>query len=65
MGAIRTIAKSERTPRSPMRGTPVLVRLQPEQLKAIDAWRRDQEHPPSRPEALRRLATDQFSKRSK
>jgi hypothetical protein len=37
-------------------GTPVLVRLQPDQLKAIDAWRRDQENMPSRAEAIRRLA---------
>jgi hypothetical protein len=34
----------------------VLVRLSPDQLKAIDVWRKTQDNPPSRPEALRQLA---------
>ena len=42
-------------PRPPATGTPVMVRLQPEQLKAIDALRREQENLPSRPEMIRRL----------
>jgi hypothetical protein len=34
---------------------PVLVRLSAEQVKALDAWRREQEDLPGRPEAIRRL----------
>lgn len=36
-------------------GTPVVVRLQPEQLAALDKWREGQGDAPSRPEAVRRL----------
>ena len=35
--------------------TPVMVRLAPDQLKAIDDWRRKEEDIPGRPEAIRRL----------
>ena len=38
------------------KGTPVMVRLQPDQLAALDAWIASQPKPLSRPEALRRLA---------
>ncbi len=31
------------------------VRLQPEPLAAVDAWREDQPDKPTRPEAIRRL----------
>ncbi len=34
---------------------PVMVRLSPEQAKALDDWRRVQEDLPGRPEAIRRL----------
>jgi hypothetical protein len=34
----------------------VSTRLQPEFLKRLDDWRREQADLPSRPEALRRLA---------
>ena len=37
-------------------GQLVATRIQPEMLKLIDAWRREQPDLPSRPEALRRLA---------
>jgi cytochrome c553 len=37
-------------------GTPVLVRLQPEQLQRLDGWIAEQEgEKPTRPEAIRRL----------
>jgi hypothetical protein len=36
-------------------GTPVRVRLQPDQLAALDTWRAAQPGPPSRPEAIRTL----------
>jgi hypothetical protein len=42
-------------PRPPAAGIPVFVRLQPKQLKAIDALRREHENLPSRPEMIRRL----------
>jgi len=52
--------KSRNMARSPKRpgqsGTFVGTRLQPEMLKLIDDWRREQPDLPSRPEALRRLA---------
>jgi hypothetical protein len=34
----------------------VATRIQPELLKRLDDWRREQPDLPSRPEALRRLA---------
>jgi len=37
-------------------GEMVSTRVQPDLLERIDAWRREQPDPPSRPEALRRLA---------
>lgn len=36
-------------------GQPVMVRLQPNQLSALDAWIGHQHPKPSRPEAIRRL----------
>lgn len=53
--AISDIEKSKRgRPRTD--STPVMVRLQPEQIAALDAWIERQEEPrPSRPEAIRRL----------
>jgi len=36
-------------------GKAVLVRLQPELVKPLDAWRRQQDDAPGRPEAIRRL----------
>ena len=38
------------------KGTPILVRLQPDQLADIDAWIATRAHPMTRPEALRQLA---------
>lgn len=54
-GAISDIEKSKRgRPRTD--STPVMVRLLPEQLTALDAWIEGQEEPrPSRPEAIRQL----------
>jgi hypothetical protein len=39
------------------KGTLVGVRLQPPELSRLDAWAAAHEDKPSRPEALRRLAT--------
>jgi hypothetical protein len=41
--------------RAPETGTLVGVRLQAEDLNALDDWRRQQDDLPSRPEAMRRL----------
>ncbi|MFZ3178721.1 MAG: hypothetical protein WA156_00580 [Methylocystis silviterrae] len=35
--------------------TPVMVRIVPQQLKALDGWRDKQDDAPTRPEAIRRL----------
>lgn len=51
--SIRVYTKSKRADAP---GTMVGVRLQPEQLGALDAWIEGQEEPrPSRPEAIRLL----------
>jgi len=49
------IMKSEKKARSPQTGWPVLIRLQPKPLDAIDEWRRKQPDLPNRAEAIRRL----------
>jgi len=36
-------------------GTPIMVRVQPDQLSALDAWIKHQPDALSRPEAVRRL----------
>lgn len=36
-------------------GTPIMVRMQPDQLAAVDAWAAAQDDALSRPEAIRRL----------
>jgi hypothetical protein len=41
----------------------VSTRIQPEMLKRLDEWRREQADLPSRPEALRRLAEQALRKR--
>ena len=53
--AISDIEKSKRgRPRTD--STPVMVRLQPDQLAALDAWIAGQDEPrPSRPEAIRQI----------
>ena len=37
------------------KGVPIQVRLQPDQLAALDAWIAGQAEPVTRPEAVRRL----------
>jgi hypothetical protein len=43
-------------------GTPVLVRLHPKDLKALDQYRTLTEGKPSRPEAIRRIIANYFRK---
>lgn len=49
--ATRVITKK----RPPVTGTLIGVRLQPDSLDAVDAWRKKQDDLPSRPEAIRQL----------
>lgn len=50
------ITKKRKGPAPTGKGTLIGVRLQTEQLAAIDAWRSHQPDKLSRPEAIRRLA---------
>jgi hypothetical protein len=49
--------KSAKNVRPGQSGEMVSTRIQPDMLELIDAWRRAQPDIPSRPEALRRLAS--------
>ena len=49
------ISQKKRGPPATGKGDPIMVRVQPMQLMALDAWIAGQDHPPSRPEAIRRL----------
>jgi hypothetical protein len=50
------ISKKRKGPVPTGKGVPVLVRLQPDQLAALDAWiARCPEPKPSRPEAVRQI----------
>jgi hypothetical protein len=42
-------------------GTSINVRLQPEQLAALDAWIAGQPEPSSRPEAIRQILQEKFA----
>jgi hypothetical protein len=56
MAKHETLVSRKRGPAPTGHGTPVMVRLQPEQLASIDAWIAHQPDKLSRPAALRRLA---------
>jgi hypothetical protein len=47
--------KTRRWWRGEVRGIPVLVRLQPDDIAWLDAWIKRQKDRPTRPEAIRRL----------
>jgi hypothetical protein len=49
------IAKKRRGPAPTGKGVPVVVRLQPLQLSALDTWIAKQNAPLSRPEAIRAM----------
>jgi hypothetical protein len=49
------IAKKRRGPAPTGKGVPVVVRLQPPQLSALDAWIGNQHAPMTRPEAIRAM----------
>jgi hypothetical protein len=49
--------RKKRGPPPTGKGTPITVRLQPLALTQLDTWIAGQEDKPSRPEAIRRLAS--------
>lgn len=49
------ITKKRRGPAPTGKGTLIGVRLQPDALAKVDAWRQAQNDKPTRPEAIRRL----------
>jgi len=49
------ITQKRRGPAPTGKGTLVGVRLQPDQLNKLDAWRAGEADKPTRPEAVRRL----------
>jgi hypothetical protein len=49
------IAKKRRGPAPTGKGVPVVVRLQPPQISALDAWIAKQDAPLTRPEAIRAM----------
>jgi hypothetical protein len=56
------IPKKKRGPPATGKGEPVVVRMHPPQLKALDEWISTQKSPfPSRPEAVRRLVETALS----
>lgn len=55
MAGQETLQPKKRGPKPTGQGTPVQVRLHPEQLAALDRWREAQAPVPTRPEAVRRL----------
>ena len=55
MGRQSQTPPKKRGPPATGKGEPILVRLQPAQLAALDAWMGLQNAPLSRPEAIRRL----------
>jgi hypothetical protein len=62
----RVITKQVPRKRPPVTGTLIGVRLQPDELEALDAWSAAQNDPkPSRPEALRQLARKGLGKAKK
>jgi hypothetical protein len=51
--------------RSPEKGTLIGVRLQPDDLAAVDAWRDKQDDAPTRPEAIRALVRKSLKTKTK
>jgi hypothetical protein len=51
-----------RKPRPKQTGTFIGTRVQPELLKQLDDWRREQPDIPTRPEAIRRLVVKGLGK---
>lgn len=61
VSAQQTLIPKKRGPKPTGQGTPVMVRLQPNQLAALDAWISRQVPPPTRPAAVRQILADVFN----
>jgi hypothetical protein len=57
------IPKKKRGPAPTGKGIPVVVRLQPPDLSALDEWIKGQDSDVSRPEAVRRLLAQALQKK--
>ena len=58
----QTLASRKRRGPAPTgKGTPVTVRLQPDQLAALDAWIAQQGPAPTRPEAIRLILQERLN----
>lgn len=55
MNSQSVVSQKKRGPAPTGKGTPVMVRLLPDPLAALDEWAAHQPDTPSRPEAIRRL----------
>lgn len=55
MAKTTVVSKKKRGPPPTGKGTPIMTRLQPPQIAALDTWIARQREPMSRPEAIRRL----------
>jgi len=53
--SISDVTKKRGRPITTGKGFPITVRLQPDQLAALDAWIEAQPERPTRPEAIRRF----------
>jgi metal-responsive CopG/Arc/MetJ family transcriptional regulator len=63
--AVPAAVKYMRKPRPSAPGEQVVVRLQPDLLSKIDAWRRNEQDLPSRAEAMRRLVDQALASKKK
>lgn len=58
MSGQETSIPKKRGPKPTGWGTPIMLRLQPDQLSLLDTWITGQPDQPSRPEAIRRILKD-------
>jgi hypothetical protein len=59
------ISRKKRGPPPTGKGEPIMVRVQPDLLKKLEAWRAHQDDRPSRPEAIRRLVEQALEKKKR
>ncbi|WP_339033759.1 hypothetical protein WHZ78_18375 [Bradyrhizobium symbiodeficiens] len=59
------ITRKKRGPPATGKGTLVGVRLQPDDLSAVDSWIAEQDKAPTRPEAIRTLMRQALKSKSK
>lgn len=60
MSGQETSVSKKRGPKPTGWGIPVMVRLRPDQLAALDAWIEQRDPRPSRPEAIRTILQEKF-----